>query len=191
MELTNEHALPVGRADAWSALNDIELLRLCIPGCEAITPAGDEAWDVAMMAAVGPLKARFKGKLKLADLNPPESYTLVFEAQGGPAGHGKGTALVVLETLSVSETMLRYSVQASVGGKVAQIGSRLVDLAAQKMAADFFETFIEQLQQRHPPAPADEGPPPGEDGDGPEDPGHEGLVARMMAWLRRLAGKPA
>jgi hypothetical protein len=176
MELTNQQTLPVGQAEAWAALNDIALLQQCIPGCEAITPSGDNAYEVALMAAVGPVKARFKGKLKLADLDPPNAYSLQFEAQGGPAGHGKGTAQVKLEPVSAGQTLLHYQVQASVGGKVAQIGSRLVDMAAQKMAADFFDNFTAKLQERHPQAaaPAAEAP--------------RGLVARLLAWLRGLFG---
>jgi carbon monoxide dehydrogenase subunit G len=181
MELTNQQTLPVGQAEAWTALNDIALLQACIPGCEAITPAGDNAYDVALMAAVGPVKARFKGKLRLADLKPPESYAMQFEAQGGPAGHGKGTAQVKLEPVNASETVLHYQVQASVGGKVAQIGSRLVDMAAQKMAGEFFENFTAKLKELHPPAAAAAAAePPAQD--------KTGAIARLLAWLRGLFG---
>jgi carbon monoxide dehydrogenase subunit G len=177
MELTNQQTLPVGQAEAWAALNDIALLQACISGCEAITPSGDNAYDVALMAAVGPVKARFKGKLRLADLDPPNAYSLQFEAQGGPAGHGKGTAQVKLEPQGPQQTLLHYQVQASVGGKVAQIGSRLVDMAAQKMAGEFFENFTAKLQERHPAAAA---PSP--------TAARPGLVARLLAWLRGLFG---
>lgn len=180
MELSNQQTLPVGQAEAWAALNDTALLQACIPGCEAITPAGDNAYDVAIMAAVGPVKARFKGKLRLADLQPPKAYTLQFEAQGGPAGHGKGTAKVRLEPVNERQTLLHYEVQASVGGKVAQIGSRLVDMAAQKMAGDFFENFTAQLIARHPEAAQAEAPQPAAQG--------HGLLARLAAWLRGLFG---
>jgi carbon monoxide dehydrogenase subunit G len=183
MELSNQQMLPVGQAEAWAALNDTALLQACIPGCESITPTGENAYDVAIMAAVGPVKARFKGKLRLADLQPPQAYTLQFEAQGGPAGHGKGTAQVRLEPVGPSETRLNYQVNASVGGKVAQIGSRLVDMAAQKMASDFFANFTEQLKARH-PAPAAAPATPGATG-----PTAQGPVARLLAWLRSLFGK--
>jgi hypothetical protein len=176
MELSNQQTLPVGQAEAWEALNDTALLQQCIPGCEAITPAGDNAYDVAIMAAVGPVKARFKGKLRLADLDPPNGYTLQFEAQGGPAGHGKGNARVTLAPQGPGQTLLSYQVQASVGGKVAQIGSRLVDMAAQKMAGDFFENFTARLRERHPEAAT---PMPEE---------KPGLLARLIAWLRSLFG---
>ena len=180
MELSNEQTLPVAQAQAWEALNDIALLQACIPGCEALTPAGDNAYDVALMAAVGPLKARFKGKLKLADLNPPASYALQFEAQGGPAGHGKGRATVTLQPQGPAQTLLRYQVQATVGGKVAQIGSRLVDMAAQKMAADFFDNFTARLAERYPTGAV-----------AAPQPVREGLLARLVAWLRRLIRRPA
>ena len=101
------------------------------------------------MAAVGPVKARFKGKLRLADIVAPQSYTLQVDAQGGVAGHGKGQASVKLEPVGANETLLSYTAHASVGGK---IGSRLVDMAAQKMAAGFFENFMRELQERQPPA---------------------------------------
>ncbi len=179
MELTSQQTLPVSQAEAWSALNDIDLLKACIPGCESITPTGDNAYDVALMAAVGPVKARFKGKLKLADLNPPNSYALQFEAQGGPAGHGKGTAQVRLEPASPGETVLHYQVHASVGGKVAQIGSRLVDMAAQKMANDFFENFTQKLKELYPATASVPAPLPA---------ASQGLVARLLGWLRGLLG---
>jgi len=179
MELSNQQTLPVSQDDAWAALNDTALLQQCIPGCEAITPAGDNAYDVAIMASVGPVKARFKGKLRLADLNPPQSYTLQFEAQGGAAGHGKGTAKVALAAIDARQTQLSYAVQASVGGKVAQIGSRLVDMAAQKMAAEFFDNFTRALAERHPAADA---------AAAPAEPPPAGLLARLMAALRRLLG---
>lgn len=178
MELTSQQTLPVSLAQAWEALNDIELLKACIPGCESITPSGEHSYELAITAAVGPVKARFKGKLKLADIAPPQSYTLQFEAQGGQAGHGKGSATVKLETVSAGETLLRYTAQASVGGKIAQIGSRLVDMAAQKMATDFFGNFTVQLQQRYPAAAAVQAPA------APQP----GLLARFGAWLRRLFG---
>ena len=132
----------------------MSLLQASIPGCESITPTGDNQYDVAIMAAVGPVKARFKGKLRLQDLQPPTSYTMHFEGQGGPAGHGKGSAQVRLESVGARETVLHYSANASVGGKLAQIGSRLVDMAAQKMANDFFATFNAKLSERYGAAPA-------------------------------------
>jgi hypothetical protein len=177
MQLTNQQTLPVGQAQAWEALNDITLLQAAIPGCEAITPTGENQYELAIMAAVGPVKARFKGKLQLEDLQPPNSYTLRFEGQGGAAGHGKGHAEIRLESTSARETVLHYTAHASVGGKIAQIGSRLVDMAAQKMATEFFETFNSKLQERYGVAPAE-----------PVRAAPQGLFARIAAWLRKLFG---
>ena len=131
-----------------------------------------------MTAAIGPVKAKFKGKLQLENLQPPTSYTLRFEGQGGAAGHGKGHADIRLEAAGASTTLLHYTADASVGGKIAQIGSRLVDMAAQKMATEFFESFNARLQERYPAAvPAVAPPAP------------QGLLARLADWLRRLFGR--
>ena len=174
MQLTNTQTLPVGQAQAWEALNDISLLQSAIPGCESITASGPNQYEVQITAAVGPVKAKFKGKLKLDNIQPPTSYTLQFEGQGGPAGHGKGSADIRLEAISASVTVLHYNAQASVGGKLAQIGSRLVDMAAQKMATDFFETFNTKLQERYGVAAPVVAVAPA------------GLLARLMAWVKRL-----
>ena len=172
MQLTNQQTLPVGQAQAWEALNDITLLQAAIPGCESITPAGEHRYEVLVTAAVGPVKAKFKGKLQLEDLVPPTSYTLRFEGQGGAAGHGKGHAEIRLESTGPRETVLHYTAHASVGGKIAQIGSRLVDMAAQKMATEFFETFNTKLQERYGVTAAPVAAAP------------QGLIARLVAWLR-------
>ena len=179
MQLTNQQTLPVTQAQAWEALNDITLLQQAIPGCESLTPSGDNQFDVLITAAIGPVKAKFKGKLQLENLQPPTSYTLRFEGQGGAAGHGKGHAEIRLEATGPRETVLHYTAHATVGGKIAQIGSRLVDMAAQKMATDFFETFNARLQERYAvvaaPVPAVPAAP-------------QGLLARLLAWIKRLAG---
>jgi uncharacterized protein len=171
MQLTSQQTLPVSQQIAWEALNDLGLLQAAIPGCESITPAGADEYEVAVMAAVGPVKARFKGKLRLAERVPPESYTIHFEGQGGAAGFGKGSAQVRLQAVGNHETLLHYTANAQVGGKIAQIGSRLVDMAAQKMANDFFATFNAKLAERH-GVPAAAAAP--------------GLWARFVAWLKRL-----
>lgn len=175
MQLTNQQTLPVGQAQAWEALNDITLLQLALPGCEAITPSGELQYEVLLTAAIGPVKARFKGRLQLENLQPPFSYTLRFEGQGGAAGHGKGHADMRLEASGANETVLHYTAQASVGGKIAQIGSRLVDMAAQKMATEFFASFNRELQQRYHLAPA-----------GVAAAAPQGLLARIAAWFSRL-----
>ena len=153
MQLTSQQALPVNQAQAWEALNDITLLQAAIPGCEGLTPSGENQYEVLVLAAIGPVKAKFKGKLQLENLQPPTSYTLRFEGQGGPAGHGKGTADIRLEPNGPRETVLHYTANAQVGGKIAQIGSRLVDGAAAKLADDFFARFVEKLSAAE-PAPA-------------------------------------
>ena len=171
----------MNQAQAGAALNDIAVLQAAVPGCESIAPAGDNAFDVLMAVSIGPVKAKFKGRLQLSNLDPPNGYRLAFEGSGGAAGHGKGQAVVKLEALSPQQTRLGYEASASVGGKLAQIGSRLVDLAAQKLAEDFFARFTAALAERHPatapavaraaPAPAPARPPP-----------HR----RLLAGLRRL-----
>jgi carbon monoxide dehydrogenase subunit G len=178
MQLTNTQTLPVGQAQAWEALNDITLLQSAIPGCEGITATGENQYEVLVTAAIGPVKAKFKGKLRLENLQPPTSYTLQFEGQGGAAGHGKGHADIKLEPVNPRETVLHYTAHASVGGKIAQIGSRLVDMAAQKMATEFFETFNAKLAERYGVAPAE----------APAAAAPQGLLSRLVAWLKRLFG---
>jgi len=148
MELTQTHLLPVPLQTAWDALNDPAVLQRCIPGCESLTAAGDgdsPAYEIAMLAAIGPVKARFKGHMELADVTPPRSYTLHFDGQGGTAGFGKGTAQVQLTPEGPTVTRLSYTATAQVGGKLAQIGSRLVDGAARKLADEFFQRFAAEF----------------------------------------------
>jgi carbon monoxide dehydrogenase subunit G len=145
MELTETHTLPVSQQRTWDALNDTEVLRACIPGCESIDPDGENAYVVALSAAVGPVKARFKGRMQLTDIDAPNSYSIVFEGQGGAAGFAKGNAHVSLEADGEAATKLSYTASAQVGGKLAQIGSRLVDGAARKIAGEFFKRFGAQV----------------------------------------------
>lgn len=148
-----------------------------MPGCEGLKPIGEREYEVLVVAAIGPVKAKFKGRLQIENLQPTSSYTLRFEGQGGPAGHGKGTADIRLEAKGARETVLHYTAHATVGGKIAQVGSRLVDMAAQKMAGDFFERFNSALQERY--------------GVVPEAAAPAGVIARLLAWLRRLFGDGA
>ena len=140
MEMSGEQHIPLPQQRVWEALNDPEILKACIPGCESIDRVSENEYKVAMTAAVGPVKAKFSGKLLLSDINPPNSYSLAFEGSGGAAGFGKGSAQVSLAPES-GGTLLTYKAQASVGGKLAQIGSRLIDGVARKMADDFFIRF--------------------------------------------------
>lgn len=144
MEMTGEQLIPVPQDKVWQGLNDPEVLKACIAGCESIDRVSDNEYKVVIVAAVGPVKAKFSGKLVLSDLNPPNSYSLSFEGSGGAAGFGKGGAQVSLKTEG-SGTRLTYSAKASVGGKLAQVGSRLIDGVAKKMADDFFTAFNGKL----------------------------------------------
>ena len=152
MQLGGEQMVPAGQRRTWQALNDPEVLRQCIPGCEAIVPAEEaNAYRVDMAAKIGPVNARFKGKLRLLDIDAPRSYRLEFEGQGGAAGFGKGKAAVRLEPEG-NQTKLHYSVEASVGGKLAQVGSRLIESAARKLSEEFFGKFNKVLAAEHPAA---------------------------------------
>ena len=147
MEMSGEQLIPASQQAVWNALNDPQILKACVPGCEAITPTGDNEYQVLMVARVGPVSAKFKGKLTLSDIKPPQSYALAFEGQGGAAGFAKGGAQVRLSTQGMT-TKLAYDVKASVGGKLAQIGSRLIDAAAKKVADDFFRNFNETMSRQ-------------------------------------------
>jgi len=142
--MTGEQLIPASQQDTWKALNDPEVLKACVPGCESITLVNENEYQVQMTARVGPVSAKFRGRLSLFDIKPPTSYSLAFEGQGGPAGFAKGAAQVRLVP-EKDQTKLIYDVKASVGGKLAQIGSRLIDAAAKKVADDFFRNFNERL----------------------------------------------
>jgi carbon monoxide dehydrogenase subunit G len=144
MEMKGEQLVPASQQATWDALNDPQVLKACVPGCESITPSGDNTYDVLMVARVGPVSAKFKGKLTLSDIVPPQSYSISFEGQGGAAGFAKGGAKVNLVSEN-DQTKLAYDVKANVGGKLAQIGSRLVDAAAKKVADDFFKNFNSRM----------------------------------------------
>jgi len=148
MEMTGEQLIPASVKATWDALNDPAILKDCVPGCESIDQVAENEYQVLMTARVGPVAAKFKGKLVLSDLNPPRSYSIAFEGQGGVAGFGKGGAQVSLAAEGAG-TKLSYSVKASVGGKIAQIGSRLVDMAAKKLAEDFFQAFKDKVASLH------------------------------------------
>ena len=148
MEMTGEQLVPAPQRVVWDALNDPAMLKASVPGCEAIDPIGANEYQVLMVARVGPVSAKFKGKLTLSDVKPPDSYSIAFEGQGGAAGFAKGGAQVRLAPEG-DKTKLSYDVKASVGGKLAQIGSRLVDAAAKKVADDFFRNFNEKVGAAH------------------------------------------
>ncbi len=145
MEMTGEQLVPAPQQEVWNALNDPDALKSCVPGCESIERSGDNQFDVLMVARVGPVSAKFKGKLTLSDVRAPQSYSIAFEGQGGAAGFAKGGAKVNLSSPDPQSTRLAYEVKANVGGKLAQIGSRLVDAAAKKIADEFFRAFNDRL----------------------------------------------
>ncbi|MEZ0601181.1 CoxG family protein [Paraburkholderia sp. IW21] len=140
MELIGEQILALPRERVWAALNDPDVLRASVPGCESFERVEDNHYKVVMAASVGPIKARFNGKMTLTDLQAPESYSLTFEGSGGAAGFGKGGAHVDLTTEGEG-TRLSYRAHAQVGGRLAQVGARLIDGVAKKMAEDFFGRF--------------------------------------------------
>lgn len=140
MEMSGEYRIPASREEVWAALNDPEKLKEAIPGCESVNKLSDTELEAVATAKVGPVKAKFKGKVNLEDLDPPNGYTIRGEGSGGAAGFAKGLAKVKL-TEDGDATLLAYEVDATVGGKLAQVGQRLVDSAAKKMSDDFFSAF--------------------------------------------------
>ena len=153
MELQGERLIPAPVQATWDALNDPEVLKACIAGCESLEREGSDTMNALMAVKVGPVSARFKGKVQLTNVNAPTSYTLNFEGQGGVAGHGKGSADVTLAPEGTG-TKLKYLARAQVGGKLAQVGSRLVDAAAAKIADDFFAAFEQKVAAAQPEAAA-------------------------------------
>jgi carbon monoxide dehydrogenase subunit G len=140
MEMTGEQLIPLPQEATWAALNDPQILKECIPGCESITRTGDQEYEVLMTAKVGPVSAKFKGKMTVADANPPRAYTLRFEGQGGVAGFARGEAAIALSPEGQA-TRLAYTAKATVGGKLAQVGARLIDGVAKQLAGKFFDNF--------------------------------------------------
>jgi len=144
MEMNGSREVPASVDATWAALNDPEVLKACIAGCESIDKVSDNEYKVAMTARVGPVSAKFSGRITLNDIVPPKSYTIKFDGQGGAAGFASGEAQVALLPAG-SGTRIDYTAKAQVGGKLAQIGSRLVDGAAAKVADDFFGRLVEHL----------------------------------------------
>ncbi len=140
MDMTGEERIAAPRTRVYEALNDVEILKRSIPGCEEIEKTSETEMTAKVVVKVGPVKAKFTGEVTLSDLNPPEGYTISGQGKGGPAGFAKGGAKVRLET-DGSDTVLHYEVHAEVGGKLAQIGGRLIDSTAKKLAGQFFTNF--------------------------------------------------
>jgi carbon monoxide dehydrogenase subunit G len=146
MELNGEQLIPASQQRTWNSLNDPEVLKACIPGCETLERTEDGGFTATLALRIGPVSAKFKGKLTLSDVAPPNSYTMHFDGQGGMAGFGKGSAQVQLTAADGGGTRLGYAAKAQVGGKLAQVGSRLVDAAAGKITNDFFAAFNARVQ---------------------------------------------
>jgi carbon monoxide dehydrogenase subunit G len=144
MDMTGEYRIPAPRDKVWAALNDPAMLKAALPGCESLEKLSDTEFAAVVVAKVGPVKAKFNGNVALSNLNPPQSYTIAGEGKGGAAGFAKGGAEVQL-TEDGDATILRYTAKADVGGKLAQLGSRLIDGTAKKLADEFFDNFRQQL----------------------------------------------
>ncbi len=192
MELTGTQTLPVTQQIAWDALNDPEILKASITGCEQLDRTSETEFSAAVTAAIGPVKARFKAKLTLSDIDAPNSYKIRFDGQGGAAGFGKGEAKVAL-TAEGAATRLDYTAQANVGGKLAQIGSRLVDAASRKLADEFFTKFNAELKRRYAPAEVapvvalDAVPPAGPHAGDLSTGGLVGVLAILLAVVAAVA----
>ena len=145
MDMTGEHQINAPRAAVWAALNDPAILKQSITGCEELTRTSDNAFEAQVVAKVGPVKAKFSGKVTLSDLDPPNGYKISGEGEGGVAGFAKGGATVGLAEKD-GGTLLSYNVEAQIGGKLAQLGQRLINGAAKKLADEFFANFAKAVQ---------------------------------------------
>ncbi|HRO24351.1 MAG TPA: carbon monoxide dehydrogenase subunit G [Promineifilum sp.] len=147
MDMSGNIELQVPRPVVWRALNDPTVLKVCIPGCEELERIGDGGLAAVAVLKVGPIKAKFKGSVKFFDVIPEQSYTIMGEGQGGIAGFASGAAKVQIEETSPNCTTLSYQTEAKVGGKLAQLGARLIDSTAKKLAAEFFEKFRAEVER--------------------------------------------
>ncbi|RVU33885.1 carbon monoxide dehydrogenase [Hwanghaeella grinnelliae] len=147
MDMKGEERISAPREVVWEALNDPDVLKACIPGCQTLEKTSDTSFSATVQAKVGPVKAKFAGEVSLTDIDPPKGYKISGEGKGGAAGFAKGGAVVSLAE-DGDETVLSYEVDANVGGKLAQIGSRLIDSTAKKMAGEFFSKFNEEVMAR-------------------------------------------
>ena len=154
MDMQGSRVLNATQEQAWQALNDPDILKACIPGCDKFELAEPNVYAVGVALKIGPVAAKFTGKVSLMDIVPPNSYALQFEAQGGIAGFGKGESKVELKPVD-GGVELHYTVHSQVGGKIAQLGQRLIDGVAKTLAEDFFTRFEDQLQARHGGADSD------------------------------------
>jgi len=187
MEFSGEYRIPAKQEIVWLALNDPEILRLAVPGCEEITPVSDTVMNGIVTAKVGPVKVRFKGVVTLADVDAPNSYNLIGEGKGGAAGFAKGEARVTL-TADGDETILVYEATSMVGGKLAQIGTRLIEGTAKKLTDEFFTSFNE-LASVYTGAAGESVPEPLEPGAQPDEPSESGVETSGLSpaiWIPTL-----
>lgn len=147
MTMNGEVTLPAGKDVVWAKLNDPEVLKACIPGCEQLNKDDDTHFSAVVKVKLGPVKASFKGKVELVDLDPPNGYRIQGEGEGGIAGFAKGGAKVALSDAGDGQTVLRYDVEAQVGGKLMQLGSRLIDSVSKKLADEFFANFAKAVSE--------------------------------------------
>lgn len=147
MEMTGEYAIPASREQVWKMLNDPDVLKACIPGCEELEQTAEDAFAAKVTLKMGPVKAKFTGEVELQDKVVPESYSIVGEGKGGVAGFAKGGADVTL-TATEEGTLLSYEANAQVGGKIAQLGSRLIDSTSKKLADKFFSNFSQMANEQ-------------------------------------------
>ena len=185
MELNGERLIPASVERTWVALNDPETLKSCIAGCESLERTGADAFAAVVAMKIGPVSARFRGNLRMSEVNAPHGYTIHFDGQGGAAGFGKGSADVKLEAQGESTTRLAYLARATVGGKMAQIGSRLVDATAAKITDDFFKAFEAQVRSQLPAGV--EAPVPREAAPAVRAPAPVGTMEWVLAGLVVLA----
>ena len=156
MDMSGERRIPAPRQKVWEALNDPEVLKACIPGCDSLEKIGENDLKASAGLKIGPITAKFTGKVTLSDIDPPNGYTITGEGQGGVAGFAKGGAQVKLAD-DGDATLLTYDVKAQVGGKIAQLGARLIDATAKQMSDQFFDRFTAALTPAPAPAEATEG----------------------------------
>ena len=200
MEMSGEQRIPADRQTVWNALNDAEILRRCIPGCQELIKESETEMTALAVVKVGPISARFQGRVTLSELDPPNGYRISGEGQGGVAGHARGGALVRL-TEDGDGTLLTYEVSAQIGGKLAQLGGRMIDATARSMAGAFFRQFAAEIagegQASADTPPAATLPPsgnaaPGAAGLSPVTHGHAGAIAGAgvpaSRWLYLLVG---
>ncbi|MEJ1157114.1 SRPBCC family protein [Prosthecomicrobium sp. N25] len=185
MQMNDSQRIPAPRQAVWAALNDPAVLRACIPGCESLEMTSPTEMTARVTLKVGPVKATFGGKVTLSDIDPPNGYRISGEGSGGVAGFAKGGATVTLAEDGPDATVLTYAVDAQIGGKLAQLGARLIDSTAKKLAGEFFETFAATVGG---PSPAEAAAPDGPEPAEAEAAGADATPARKAGWLKGLFG---